>query len=850
MKKCMSILLAVLLLLSCVLVGTPEVSAAKKAEKKRVLAVVLDNSGTMYIGKNGGAETWCRANYAMQVLAAMMNPGDEMWIYPMNPIQIGKEGKASKDPLKITKDNVAQIREIYTPSAAGDTHIEALVDAREGLERANADEKWLILPTDGTEFYKKKKALGEEKSIELLTKEFNESVKKVNTMYLGIGSKAKSGFQVEGKYQYVERSAANSAEVLAKLTEMGNIIFGRDSVKGKRIAGNVLDIDVSMNKLIVFVQGENISDVKLGGSFDGKQTDSRQMQYSTMGAGDKNAQDKSLQGMIVTYEAASADAYISAGKYPIEFSGTATSVDVYYEPAVELKYTFTDSEGNEVDPECLYEGDYKVSFGMVDAKTKEPVTSDLLGETAPHYVGKYYINDKPHDFTADGYTGEVTVTLQKGDTFNAELDVTYLGGYTDHADGWPGGIVILPKPAGDLKIEITGGQETYSLQKLEEGTPYTLKFYYQDQLLTGDELKKVEIKPEYETSNAKLILESPDNDHVQLKLGHKGDPKETPCGECQVEIVAFYEAPGSSKAQTRGSLEYEIKADSTALEIQMEAEEDYIIISELSKGKLITAHVKLNGHDLTDTQFAALSQPVVETGGINFTVTPEAKESAFKIMLQETPGIEAGNYTVKLRTTYTDDIGMVENAEGVQGLTLSSMPLWLKWLLIIGGILLALLIIWLIAHIPAMPKKVSTPSRGSVLTIGPTTYDAGISFPGKRSGKTLTVLCKKGTMQFGVRMVVSPGDGSYISTPQKSRSMVVQPKDVSLQNGAAKITEASINGTRFAYDPQTKKFGPTQQNARPITLKNGAPVRFSGTLLDNGKNRSFSVTTKLDFKKK
>ena len=41
-----------------------------------------------------------------------------------------------------------------------------------------------------------------------------------------------------------------------------------------------------------------------------------------------------------------------------------------------------------------------------------------------------------------------------------------------------------------------------------------------------------------------------------------------------------------------------------------------------------------------------------------------------------------------------------------------------------------------------------------------------------------------------------------------------------------------------------------QDAAKPIVLRNGAPVKWSGTLIDGGKPKSFSVTTKLDFKDK
>lgn len=122
MKKCVSIILAAILLLTSIYIGTPKVYAATKPEKTRAIAIVFDNSGTMYLGDEDSRKTWCRATYAMQALATMMNVSDIMQIYPMNPIQIG-DSDTPKDsdvytrerPLVIKKEN-ACVSKIYARS--------------------------------------------------------------------------------------------------------------------------------------------------------------------------------------------------------------------------------------------------------------------------------------------------------------------------------------------------------------------------------------------------------------------------------------------------------------------------------------------------------------------------------------------------------------------------------------------------------------------------------------------------------------------------------------------------------------------------------------------------------------
>ena len=73
MKRCISMLLVVFLLLTCMLTGAPEAHASARAEKARTIAIVFDNSGSMY---DVGDMAWCRATYAMEVFASMLNAGD------------------------------------------------------------------------------------------------------------------------------------------------------------------------------------------------------------------------------------------------------------------------------------------------------------------------------------------------------------------------------------------------------------------------------------------------------------------------------------------------------------------------------------------------------------------------------------------------------------------------------------------------------------------------------------------------------------------------------------------------------------------------------------------------------
>ena len=488
MKRIISLFLTVLLLFSCVLVGTTTVYAAK-ADNSRSIAIVFDNSGSMY---DAGDQAWCRATYAMEVFASMLNAGDALQIYPMHPITVGGKEYTMQNPFQITDAaQASSIRDILTKDAGG-TPIESIDCAVQGLQKIQTGKKYLVVLTDGGTFSKNGYGLSKDRTKTELDKRIQANASKsMSVMYLGIGSEACTPNTKESEY-FVKKHAVNTADVLSMLTDMCNLIFGRDTLPKNHISGKTMDFDISMKKLIVFVQGDNISDLKVkseSGDAVGKLISSQQTKYSTKGASDyKSAPDTSLQGMIVTYEEC------AAGTYNIEYGGTANSVEVYYEPDADLEFIFTDSEGNNVDLNSLYEGEYKVSFGMKDAKTGKLISSDLLGK--PHYEGSYSINGERKEFTHDGQSGEVPVVLKMNDTFEADLTVTYLSGYTISKNstdfGWPkGGVKVLAPPLGKFDAKLTVSQDYILIKELEQTPEFVVDLTIGGKKLTAEEFDAV-----------------------------------------------------------------------------------------------------------------------------------------------------------------------------------------------------------------------------------------------------------------------------------------------------------------------------------------------------------------------
>ena len=489
MKRFLSILLAVALLLTCLPMDTQTAYASSKAKNSRAIAIVFDNSGSMY---DAGDQAWCRATYAMEVFASMLNAGDTLQIYPMHPITVGDKEYTMQNPLQITDATQASsIREILTKDAGG-TPIESIDCAVQGLQNVQASKKYMVVLTDGGTFSKNGSGLSKDRTKTELDKRIQANASAAMTvMYLGIGTDACIPNTNESEY-FVKRQAVNTADVLSTLTEMCNRIFGRDILPKTRISGNMMEFDISMSKLIVFVQGNNIADLKIkpqNGVSEGTLISSQQTKYSTKGAADyKSNPDTSLQGMIVTYEGC------DAGSFDIVYSGTATSVEVYYEPDADLEFIFTDTEGNNVDLNALYEGEYKVSFGMKDAKTGKLISSDLLGN--PHYEGNYYINGEKTAFTHDGYSGEVPIVLKRDDSFEANLTVTYLSGYTISKNstdfGWPeGGVKVIAPPLGKFEIALTIPQDYIVIKEIEQTPAFVVDLKMDGKPLTAEEFDAV-----------------------------------------------------------------------------------------------------------------------------------------------------------------------------------------------------------------------------------------------------------------------------------------------------------------------------------------------------------------------
>lgn len=606
MKRTICYLMAVVLLCAFLfpLASPAEATGGHKEQTKRTIAIVFDNSGSMYYGSGESQDRWCRATYAMEVFASMLNEGDQLLIYPMHTVTIdGVEYNKKSNPLKITDPGLARIFEKMETIDALGTPSDTIDLAVEGLKKqpGEADNKWLIVLTDGDKFDSLERG---DETRNFLSGKLSACSRDVNVLYLGIGEEASEPEANSEGHTLVVRKAASSSEVLSMLTDMCNLIFGRDTLPASHLKDKSMTVDVSLNKLIVFVQGEKVSDLEVvSNSGNPAGTGSPKImttRFSTQGARNKRNDDGSpqflidekLQGMMVIYEG------VSIGSYDIRFNGKADSIEAYYEPNVALEFTFTDDEGREVESEKLYEGNYRINFGLKDAITGEYTNSTLMGDT--HYSGSYTVNGKETAIESHDKKGEVQVPLKVEDSFKCHLTVTYLSGYqfTAAIDD----TYVKPRPPLDLKLSISGGQPEYEIKDLEEGKPFQLEVTYNDVKLTGEELKSVEVDWDPDKSAA-LLTPTYKDDYIELRLSHRdpSNPEATPIGSNSIPVTVSYQAPASEKTESLPEqLTYSvILSPPKDLRLEISGGQDVYELATLEEGEHFRAEVYYHDNKLT-----------------------------------------------------------------------------------------------------------------------------------------------------------------------------------------------------------------------------------------------------------
>ncbi len=374
MRKKLSFFFALCILLSCVV---PIASAvATNDSPSRVINLVYDDSGSMIetdildangevLEKDALVDTWCKAKYATEVFAALLGEKDTLNIFVMSDYSKAKLKLNGKDGAET---NVKKVHSMITNALS--TPFDSVRSAYNDLITKNADEKWLVVLTDG-----------DFSGIDDIDAYFATKQNDIKVMFLAMGPMA-DGITEDINNNIFYKEAKTSDAILEEITDISKQIFNRDRLNFDTTS-KTLPFDVPMRELIVFAQG---ADVKINGiqSADGKVYTSSSapvtVRYSEKGANnyDDFVVDKNLVGSIATFRGD-----FPIGTYTIDVSGAQT-IEVYYKPNVEIAAFLKDINGNEVtDLENLEAGEYIIDFGLVKSGTDESIgKSELLGNVS------------------------------------------------------------------------------------------------------------------------------------------------------------------------------------------------------------------------------------------------------------------------------------------------------------------------------------------------------------------------------------------------------------------------------------------------------------------------------------
>lgn len=349
---------------------TPIRALAVEAAPSRQINVVYDDSGSMYRTNGNLVDTWCQAKYSIEVFAATLGETDKFNIYYMSDYQNGTQSgpRIVLDGNDGAATNVAKIHNQTT--TAGNTPFDSVRKAYSDLQNSSADEKWLIILTDG-DFQGVDGTAG-------IDAYLAQKAADINVMFLGMGSEA-AGItpKEDNNIFYVEAKTNN--QILTQITGICTRVFNSNRLDVNASSKN-FSFDVPMGELIVFAQGAN---VQVNGiqREDGTLIKSAktpvEVKYSSCDATNySNEPVTDLVGSIAIF----IDDF-SVGNYTLDVSGAET-IEIYYKPNVEVAAYLTDANGNEVtDMANLESGEYTLSFGFVKAGTREKVSaSKLLGE--------------------------------------------------------------------------------------------------------------------------------------------------------------------------------------------------------------------------------------------------------------------------------------------------------------------------------------------------------------------------------------------------------------------------------------------------------------------------------------
>ena len=461
MKKVTALLIASLLVFSHIFFISTVSVYANVRTKTRTVNIVYDDSGSMAYK---GVTSWSQAKYAMEVFASMMGENDTMNIFPMSSYSYKDDGSKSDSWEKIieiagsekVENRVSKIDQMNGDKGIyRNTPIQTVSAAGNALRKDTADEKWLVILTDGR-FDKGTDGsyIGDAETIKTLRQ--YTGVDGINVAYVAIGDSATSLTDLKSECFYPFDADANN--ILDTVTEVARTVFNYQLIP---ISGNgtfSFNADIPVSKVIVFAQGKDAKVEKF--ALDGKELSNKPVSASIQVIKGTKYYPKNkgfdikiadgLVGRLVTYQCENETKPFSSGTY--SFSSNVKNIEVYFEPGVDIQAVLENANGDEVDLSREDISTIEAGTKTVHLKMVNPLTGDMI---------------KPGDSTLlEGAKLTLTVTDKEGNT------ETYGDGDTIVLQ--EGGIEVY------AKASFRGDIEKSSKKKTVEVTPAGLDIAFVD----------------------------------------------------------------------------------------------------------------------------------------------------------------------------------------------------------------------------------------------------------------------------------------------------------------------------------------------------------------------------------
>ncbi len=805
-------------------------------EKKYDIAVVFDNSASMYkkepeYGETDSA-TWCRAKYAMEIFASMLNYNkDKLHIFPMWAVTTDGSKPASNsnggsvDAIAITsKADIDKIANLYTVNP-GNTPFEPIDEAYEYLNRSNADEKWLIVLTDGQFNQGKRNQFA---SINLQSELQAKATNGIKVQYLGFdGAATLTPNEANNFY------AKKSTDLKTDLIDICNKIFQRSVLPQNRLNGQKLNLDLSMRSIIVFAQGADAKIVSLTNS-KGEEIpitlDSGQRKYSEIRAGRyENADiDTSLAGQVVNF------GECPKGEYTLNYSGVdADKIEIFYEPNVKIDVALVNSDGEKItEADYLVAGTYTVSSRLIDASTNEEVTNhELLGNNVN--LKTYVKTSKSNEPKA--YENGAPITLEPDDETQIYVEGEYLGKYkvsTKDDPDWAWifkGIKIESEDA-KFKIEAAVLQSDAQFLSTERDSWQPIKVVYTvaGQYLSDEELAKVNPKITV-SGNLKYYYEKISGEsayNVYIAQDENGQQENLEFGTYTLTATGKYVDEYNKEFPEEVKADFEIKwcsVDFNLDAVVLQSGEWYNTRNH-DKWEPVRVNLTLAGQPLTDEQLNTVKLSITAPEALKYRYEPIPGKSAYNIYISQNENgeyvkPEVGKYELTINAKYTDayDKEISSNEEAVSFEIQNYNKIWriLFWILLF----LAIFAIWLAFMLQkVLPSRIEK-DTASLVTLSSGDLDAtSVDVEYRRKGRTISIVGSPAvdyTEQCSATFDIRPVDNHF--TPAKSRRIMIVGIDSICEeiqlNGVkyVKYEESWIKATELTRAQNGRETSPIEQ---------------------------------------